>query len=105
MTVREQIIDYLHTDERFYHHGKTVTDFFMSWEKGDKYQGDFLDLKKSHSGKTLAKAQILVFTNDCEEVELKVELYLNSYLEWETFFEGWVENLDEFKTVLKMVGL
>lgn len=105
--LQEEIFNLLSEDKRFNYNGSTTTHFFCTWEKVDESEGNFIDLKKSHSEKTLAKVKVLLFTDRFEnkEVEFKIEMYLNSYCEWETICEGWAENLDEFKTALKIVGL
>lgn len=105
--LQKEIVEYLLSDKRFFYLGFTGTHFISSWEKGDEDKGNFIDLKKDHSSKSSAKVEIHIYTNmySNREVEFKIILYLVSYYEWETFFEGWAENLDEFKMVLKMVGL
>ena len=105
--LQKEIVEYLLSDSRFFYIGYNGTHFISSWEKGDKEEGDFIYLKKDHSGKSSAKVEINIYTDkyDSKEVEFKIRLYLTSYFEWETFFEGWAENLEEFKLAIKMVGL
>jgi hypothetical protein len=105
--LQKEIVEYLLSDNRFSYIGYTGTHFIASWHKGDIQRGDFIPLKKDHSGKSSAKVEILVFpdTYSATEVNLEIKLYLPSYLEWDTFFEGYVENIDELKLVMKMIGL
>lgn len=105
--LQKEIVEYLLSDNRFYYIGYSGTHFIASWYKGDTTKGNFIPLNKAHSGKTSAKVEILIFTDNYEtnEVELTIKLYLPSYLQWDTFFDGWVENLEEFKLVMKMLGL
>jgi hypothetical protein len=105
--LQKEIVEYLLSDKRFFYLGFTGTHFISSWEKGDEDKGDFIALKKDHSAKSLAKVEICIYADNygSKEVEFKIRLYLVSYYEWETFFEGWAENLDEFKMAMKMIGL
>lgn len=86
--------------------GSQSTVWCSSSEDLKNYQ--FLDLHREQSGKSLALVRILVFSNTGKketEVNLKIELYLNSYCTWDTFFEGWITSIDNLKTILQSVGL
>ncbi len=37
--------------------------------------------------------------------EFKLELFLPDQNKWDTFFEGWVDSVDELKTIFKCVGI
>lgn len=105
--LQKECLNYILNDGRFFYIGYTGTHFIATWEKGDKSEGVFIDLKKEHSAKTLAKVKISFFDDryNTSEVEFKIEMYLNSHCTWEMVFEGWVENIKEFKLAIKMVGL
>lgn len=106
--LQEDIITYLLQDERFHYIGYTGTHWFATYRKDDEYKGSFIDLNenKLQSGKGLAKVRFAIFSeDDTEFVNFKIEMELNSYASWDTFFKGWVENIEEFETVLKCVGL
>lgn len=106
--LQKQIVEQLQADDRFYYHGYTGTFFFMSYEKGEPEYCSFPteDLKRLHSGKNPSGVRILIFSeSNTELVNYKIEIYLNSYCEWYTFFEGWVDNIEEFNIIFKAVGL
>lgn len=76
------------------------------WESfEDNEPGGFLDLNKSFSGKTLARVRVTILSETEDGIETKIELYLNSYCTWETFFEGWLEIEEDIDSVLRMLGL
>ena len=105
--LQENCIGLLLSDGRFRYNGYTGTHWITTWEKGDEDQGGLVDLCREHSLKSLAKIRVLVFSNRYSEegLNFKIELNLSSYCEWETFFEGWVDSLDEFRLILKSVGI
>lgn len=106
--LQKQLVEYLMTNKRFVYHGYTGTYFFMSYEKGEPGYNSYpyTDFKRLHSGKNPSGVRILIFSEeDTELVNLKIEIYLNSYCEWTTFFEGWIDNMEEFEIIFKAVGL
>lgn len=106
--LQKEIVEYLLRDERFHYIGYTGTHWITTYEKGDKYEGSYIEVDEHrlHSGKGLAKVRFLVFSQDDSPLQnMKIELSLNSYCEWDTFFEGWVDSLDELKLIMKCLGL
>lgn len=43
--------------------------------------------------------------NDKLGIEFKIDMYMWGYQSQETVFQGWAESLEEFKLILKAVGL
>jgi hypothetical protein len=108
--LQQEIVEQLSKDVRFYYHGYTGTFFFRTIgevDKEDSFSGDFLELNKRQSDKSLAKVRFYIHTDrfETKECHFKIEMYLNSYCDWDTFFEGWVESIEEFNLILKSVGL
>lgn len=94
-------------DSILYYKGRGGTNgVWESWEK-DKYT--YFELTVPHSWKTTGKAQIYYYINEHPDLysghEFKIDIWLNSYCEFYTMFEGWVDSLDELKTIIKCVGI
>lgn len=103
LPLKEQVINYFNNREDFYCHGSTMTHFFATWPKGsDKF---IIECKKEYSGKNSISAEVKIYQETELGVEIKIEFYLWGHGTWTTVFEGWVENLDELKVVIKAVGL
>lgn len=106
--LQESIIDYLNSREDMFNHGYTGTYFFKTWPKGEERFS--IKSKKPHGDKDDISAEINVFSNRYEEnkkygVEISIEMYHWGYQSEEFMFQGWVESLEEFKIILKSVGL
>ncbi len=105
--LQKEIVYYLNSNDTFFFHGYTGTFFFMTWDKGAK---KFPITSKKPNGDNSISATINVFSNIHEEhskygVELSISIFLWRFQTDELMFQGWVESLEEFKTVLKAVGL
>ncbi len=99
MKLIEIIENKLHSDERFVFDGVGFN--HGSWSTGDV----FFDFKKNIGGKGFGKVRIILFKEDSEGVEMKIEIWVPSYCEWYTFFEGFIESEDDYKRVLVMTGI
>ena len=79
-----------------------------SW-KDKEHEYDTIELLKPHSWKTIGKVRLLYYINEYPEEyqghEFHIEVWLNSYCEFYTMFEGWVDSLDELKIILKCIGI
>lgn len=96
-------------DSILYYKGRGANNgVWESWVDKD-HQYDTFELTVPHSWKTIGKAQIWYYINeypnDYSGHEFKIDIYLNSYCEFFTMFEGWVDSLDELKTIIKCVGI
>jgi hypothetical protein len=107
--LQKEIVEYLHRDPIFYSHGRTSTHFFKTWTKEkEKFQ---ITALKPHGYKDNISAEIRVYENslypenDKLGIEFKIDMYMWGYQSQETVFQGWAESLEEFKLILKAVGL
>lgn len=106
--LQKEIVDYLNSREDLFFHGYTGTHFYKTWERGkDKF---IVTSKRPHGDKDSISAEIYIYSNRYEEnnkygVEFKIDMYMWGYSSDETVFQGWAENLEEFKIILKAVGL
>lgn len=113
--LQKEVVDFLLTipvkdkpEEKLLHfNGYSGTIWLSGNPKSSEDVSQFYELYRTHSGKSLAGVRILVYSNVYKEadVNLKIELYLNSYCEWYTFFDGWIPDITELKTILQSVGL
>ena len=110
--LQQEIIEFLESDNRFEYQWLMIggNSFTTSNYNKESENCDFIELKLPFSGKTLAAVKIHLYNDwDYDEpkdaVKVKIEMYLNSYNMWETFFEGWIWTLDEFKFILKSLGI
>lgn len=109
--MKEQIIKFL--NENLIYKGRGANNgVWESWpgkREEDEFNASFVELTKPHSWKTLGKIRVYYYINEYPELfsghELSIQIALNSYLEWDTFFEGWVDDIDQLKLVFKMVGI
>ena len=67
--------------------------------------GEFIFLKKHLAGKGYGSFEIQLFQENEQGVEIKIKMYVPSYCEWNTFFEGFVENENDFIRLMVMLGL
>lgn len=88
----------LRSDDRFEYLGRGNNEGVWESEK-------FLDLKKKIAKKGIAKVRVLLYKQDKEGLELKIEMQVISHYEWETMFEGFVENENEFELIFKCLGI
>jgi hypothetical protein len=104
---KEELIQFLNSF--LFYKGRGANNGVWGSFKGKEEGSPFLDLLKPHSWKTFGQAKIYYYINEYPESydghEIRIELRLNSYLEWDTVFEGWIDTLDEFKTILKCIGI
>lgn len=111
LTMKEQIKEFL--GRYLYYKGRGANNgVWESWEgKGEdaELNAPFRKLAKPHSWKTLAKIRVYYFINEYPGIwsghEIKIEMKLNSYLEWDSVFEGWVDDVDELILIFKTVGI
>lgn len=102
----DKIKQLLEEDDRFYYHGNgNNLGVFASYKKGEKEYEGMIDLKKDLGQKGYGTVRIFLFKEDKQGLELKIEIYLPSYCQYYTFFEGFIENEIEFNLVLKMLGI
>lgn len=102
--IQKQVFDEIMKLPYMRYHGYTGTIFIKS--QADK----FVDLKKPNSYSQLVQVLVLIFQYKHEEykkfgVEIKINMTFNSSYEEEPVFQGWVESIEELKTILKTIGL
>lgn len=78
---------------------------WATYKKGDEEYDGMIDLKKDIGGKGYGTVRLFIFGSTEQGVEIKIEIYLASYCEYYTFFEGFVETIGEFNTILKCLGI
>lgn len=61
---------------------------------------DFQDLEKPIGSYSTAKYRVFVFIPNTYGLEVKVELNFLSVYEWETLFEGYIEDINDIKKIL-----
>ena len=106
--LQEEIIQYMNNNQNFHNHGYTGTHFYNTWEKGK--EPNSIKSKKPHGDKDNISASVLIYSNRYKEnekygVEFRIDMYMFGYQSEETVFQGWAENLEEFKIIIKAVGL
>lgn len=84
---------------------------WMSFKDEDD-KGDMRELGITHAGKDLAHIRIYYFGQDLplkqidkQQGNLKIEMQLLSYYEWEVFFEGYISDLTGLKFILNSIGI
>ena len=107
--LQEEIISYFRDRQDFFEKSTPLTFFFDTWPKGEeKY---IISSKKPHGNKNMVSASVSVYRNirypenEKYGVELKIDMYMWGYQSEEPVFQGWVENMEELKVIVKSVGL
>lgn len=96
----------LNSDHRFHYHGKAANGgVWMTRPKGTDDGQGMIDLKKPHSGKRTGEVRVYFYGIDDDGLEMKIEIYLPSYCEYYTFFEGFIETENDFDRVFVMLGI
>ncbi len=73
---------------------------------------EWTEFNVTHANKDFGCVKVLWFGFDQKDGQIgkrqancKIELYLNSYYTWDTFFEGYVPNLATLKIILDCIGI
>lgn len=106
--LQEDIFHYFSNSGDFYFHGYTGTFSFRTWDVGQKKYP--ITSKKPHGNKDTISATVSIFSNSYPDndkygVEIKIEMYMWGYQTEEVVFRGWVEDIEQLKTVCHAVGL
>lgn len=100
----EKIKDRLNADERFHFLGRGANEgMWATTERGRPI--NFINLKKPLAQKGYGAIEIVLFSSSEYGVEMKIRLYIPSYCEWDTVFEGFMENENDFDRIMVMIGL
>ena len=96
-------------DSILYYKGRGANNgVWESWE-GEEDESEMIHLSKPHSWKDRGKIRVYYFMNEYPDLftghEFHIEMYITSYCEFYDMFEGWVDTLDELKTICKCVGI
>lgn len=67
--------------------------------------GGFLTFNKDLGRKGYGRVYIYAMEATSQGLELKIQIMISSGPEYETFFEGFVENLEDLKVIFKCLGL
>jgi len=96
-------------DSILYYKGRGANNgVWESWE-GDEESSSFSDILVPHSWKTAGRIRIFYYINeypqDYQGHEIRIEMRLLSYSDWDTVFEGWVKSSNQLRTILECVGV
>lgn len=86
-------------------------EFYCSWSDPDDVFGTGCRNLSVCQGKDLASIQILYFgeyqplREGKVQTNIKIELFLMTQYEWETFFEGYVPDLETLKIIFNCIGI
>lgn len=105
-----QIKEFLNKNFKQPHVNKNI---WTSYLDEDSPSGNgWVDLNVTHANKDQCAIKVYYFGQDLPEGQkgkkagnLKVELYLISFYEWETFFEDYIENLQDLKFIFNSLGI
>jgi len=111
--MKEQIINFLTNESVLFYKGRGANNgIWESWKGKEETMCDnaqWVHLTKPHSWNDSAHIRVYYYINQYPEYwqghEIKIEMNILSYCEWETVFEGWIDNVDELKQIFKFVGI
>lgn len=87
----------------------STTDSLLNADGEEEVLGEFIRFKHELGGKGYGVVRITVYnpaTNYNEgRIEMKIEISISSYCEWETFFEGFLSSPEDYHHIFKMIGL
>lgn len=106
--IKNEYTDFL--DSVLYYKGRGANNGdWNSWKEKGTRTDNYITFTKPHSYKTGGHALVRYYYNEYPELysghEFKIEMWINSYCEWYDVFEGWVDSIDELKTIFKCVGI
>lgn len=102
----EKIKEKLNADKRFNFLGRGANQgVWATRERGSDEIGEYIQLKKDLAQKGYGAFEIYLFKESDQGLEFKVRMYVPSYCEWDTFFEGFAESENDFDRVLVMLGI
>ena len=96
----EEVKQLIDKDSRFKHIGRGNNLGLYSTDKND-----YIDFNKPIGGKSFGRATIFLFKEDANGLNIKIEVWLPSYCEDYTLFEGWLESPKDFTTIMRLVGI
>ncbi len=104
-TLKSQVAYILNEDERLYYRGRGANlGVWSSSKKGTDYHNTTIDFFKNMGKKGFGAVRITLFEEGKDGLEMHVEYHLPSYCEWHTFFEGFIENIDDLNRMFVMIG-
>jgi hypothetical protein len=93
----------LESDDRFYYRGRGAN--LGVYSTSENQEVGFINFTKNLARKGYGAVTITFFEESKEGLEIKLDVYLPSYCEENTFFEGFLESIEDFNSVLRMLGI
>jgi hypothetical protein len=104
--IYEQCKLVLQDDERFHYIGRGANlGCYSTIPKGENESAGFINFTKNLGKKGFGSVTILFHKEDTEGLEIKIDVYLPSYCDTYTFFEGFLESIEDFDCILRMLGI
>lgn len=101
--MNDQIVEFLNANFHKVHKNPSIWTSYTEFYEDPEYpSGVLTELTKIHSHKTLAHVKIYYWGLD---ESMKIELYLNSYNEWESFFEGYIKSVHDLQFIIDCIGI
>jgi len=100
--IREKI----NADDRFtYHRRGSYYGMWSTRKKDELGCGTLINLKKNLAKKGYGAFEIIIYQQNEQGIEIKIQMYVPSLCEWNTFFDGFIETETDFDRVMIMLGL
>lgn len=96
----QQVKEIINSDNRFHYIGRAANEGV--WETDPD---SFITFSKNIARKGYGKARLTIFQQNENGLEIKIQIYIPSYCEWDTFFEGFLETIDDYHTIIKLIGI
>lgn len=100
-----QISDILNADDRFHYKGRGANLGVWLTTDNEEAPTELIRLHKNLASKGYGAFKITLFNENIQGLELKIEMFVPSFCEWETFFEGFIQTKEDFNRVLIMLGI
>ena len=98
--ILEEVKSLIAQDTRFVYKGKG-NNLGLYATDSDTY----IDFTKRIGNKSFGKSTILLLQDNDLGLLIKIEMWLPSYCEWYTVFEGYLETPQDFITIFRLLGI
>jgi len=95
----------LDSDTRFKYRGHGANLGIWSTSEMVKDDIEFYDFKKDVAHKGFGAVRIWVYEENQDGLNIKIEIYVPSWCDWDTMFEGYLETPEDLNTIIRLIGI
>jgi len=103
--MREQLIEFLNSKYYYQGRGANIGVWATFPNRTDTTGSQWIEYTKTISGKQSGYGSIWIYEEGEWGFNIKIEMYIPSYAELATVFEGWIKDVEGLTFILDAVGL